>query len=462
MPKVAMGKLRSPRSLIALIVIISFAYVFLTMFTVDGGYSFILSLTVFCYFGFLVFLLLYFRNLSLFHPVFIYIVWREFVSGFVGDYFLLFSVNEIKTAVGVFYGYEAQEIIMKLFSMKIISLIAFLMGFYLLKNFFLVRYIKGLNSIKDLNYKLLVLVFIMIVIVFYLSSMLGGVNGLLNQRSIIYSERLSSIVGGHYHAVIRAIPVFLVLILCVNIKYLKKPMFVFSLILSYFCVFIVTGNRSVIITSVIMVFLVYILGGSKVNWKFLISISIMIIIVFGFLGKIRSSGNETNHSLSDSVTYTFNEMKARAVSVNGVIPILAKVPDEVDWLYGRSYLSIPYIFIPSALLSMDKPDAGGRITTKLIYKRDDTGIPPTPLGEAFWNFGIFGVFFIYLILGLIIRFFYNNLIVSPDSPINKFIYTYSILSLSLASDTLFNFFQFFIISIILYIFFTFRLRAYNK
>jgi hypothetical protein len=96
-----------------------------------------------------------------------------------------------------------------------------------------------------------------------------------------------------------------------------------------------------------------------------------------------------------------DEVSARSSEGNAVYPILARVPAQVDFIRGRSYAAVLTLPIPRALWPEKPSMIGGQ--TGAIFFNSGAGIPPGPIGEPYWNFGIPGVAIVFLCFGIFYR-----------------------------------------------------------
>ncbi|TWT49651.1 hypothetical protein Pla22_48490 [Rubripirellula amarantea] len=95
--------------------------------------------------------------------------------------------------------------------------------------------------------------------------------------------------------------------------------------------------------------------------------------------------------------------------------IYEAVPDEIDYKYGSSFVSILYTPIPRSLWE-DKPQVsmGREITEKvynkgLLLKDKGGGTPPGLFAESIINFSVFGFPFAVLVAGALLRLLANSL-----------------------------------------------------
>ena len=77
-------------------------------------------------------------------------------------------------------------------------------------------------------------------------------------------------------------------------------------------------------------------------------------------------------------------------------------------MFGQSYLAILAAPIPRAIWS-EKPMGVGRLASQTFmpeYKHK-TGVPPSPVGEVYWNFGLAGVCVIFVGWGIVLKSLWN-------------------------------------------------------
>jgi len=150
----------------------------------------------------------------------------------------------------------------------------------------------------------------------------------------------------------------------------------------------------------------------KIPFGRAVILSLFGLIMLGVLGEFRSQSRgaeglgdiQLELGLVGGAEQGVDSLVGYAGRSSGLYAILGLVPHQVDYLYGRSYLSIPAAPIPSRIWA-DKPMAGGRLTGWLIFGRDIAGggVPPGNIGEAYWNFGIPGVILVMFLFGIVLR-----------------------------------------------------------
>jgi hypothetical protein len=165
---------------------------------------------------------------------------------------------------------------------------------------------------------------------------------------------------------------------------------------------------------------VYLMAWVMVNRNFPIVKVIMggflFLILFGMLGMLRSSGtyegkeadwNVLDQDASTYLSYTFSEGAKRAQEKPD-LAVMRRVPEEVDYLYGQTYLYLLSTYIPRAIWP-DKPHSGAYYTGYYIFNVP-WGIPVGEIGEVYWNFGAIGFLFFFIFKGFVYKVFVNTFI----------------------------------------------------
>lgn len=172
--------------------------------------------------------------------------------------------------------------------------------------------------------------------------------------------------------------------------------------------FLSSGSRSSIIYSIAMGLLVWLLRERKIAPTKILLFVLVALFLIGLLGNFRRSTFEGRIDWSTLTSATSNEMTiitagleevaARSGEGDAVFPILARVPKQVDYIQGDSYLAVLTLPIPRSVWE-DKPGLLGGLTGETFF-RINAGVPPGPIGEAYWNFGIVGVPIVFFVFGI--------------------------------------------------------------
>jgi oligosaccharide repeat unit polymerase len=96
------------------------------------------------------------------------------------------------------------------------------------------------------------------------------------------------------------------------------------------------------------------------------------------------------------------------------LKVLNFFPNKTDYLYGSSLVKPLVFWIPRSIWE-DKPEELTSFIGKLVYghtKSQGYSTGMTITGEFYLNFGIYGVIFFSLLLGMITSFLINRLLIT--------------------------------------------------
>lgn len=203
-----------------------------------------------------------------------------------------------------------------------------------------------------------------------------------------------------------------------------------------FMKYTVAGSRSSMIFALILSLMVRSIATGRIRWTSYILGAVIAIIAIGALGQIRRGtwkGSEGLSGAMDSLTATdallggATELEQRGSALNPVYPIMARVPNEIPYLLGQSYITLITAPIPRAVW-INKPRTTGALVGQTFFD-SDAGMPPGPIGEALWNFGLPGVVFTYMLFGAFHRLVFAWFSNSPTTPVCIVIYCLTLLNL---------------------------------
>jgi hypothetical protein len=263
--------------------------------------------------------------------------------------------------------------------------------------------------------------------------------------------------SGHFLVVIGLLPYLALLWYAFRPDLLRKPWFVVLFIASAAAQFAATGSRSGILLPVATLLALWIWANGKVP---LLRVALLALIPFfalGVLGELRSSalgmkgGEEVasvpEFDLQSAALRTREEVADRA-SVSGQIAIVHKVPDDVPYLYGATYISAAAFFVPRSLWPA-KPRGAGAHVTAIIFEGwpstagyEGQSFPASGMGEAYWNFGTPGVVAVFILFGLFHRVLAQKFMQRPRDPFMALIMAMAVVTLGdISSDSLVGFMQ---------------------
>ena len=384
----------------------AYAFTFLNIF-----YSFLILLPV----------LNGWKSVGLLHPL----VWPTLFSiaktfkdplSFVAPFYEDASLYEVSSRIT---GLDKGQLIASNFQLIFLQIGAIVLtyaGYFFTKSNHYIK-LKAKLPTASSQRRLIVWAFFCLVIAygFFLSQ--GGVKAWINNWGLSGGRHeategfgpILSFIGSLYY-----IPALWILFR--NQKAFKDILFwVFIVSFTLSC-FVVTGSRY----AVLQALTTYLMAWVLLNKNFPIGKVFLggcgFIILFGMLGMLRTSGSfkgqaadwsVLNGDISSYLDYALEDA-ANRVDSRTDLSIIQKVPDKVDYLYGQSYLSIFAAYIPRAIWP-DKPHTGAYYTGYLIFNVP-WGVPPSEVGEAFWNFGLIGFFAFFFFKGMIYKYIVNTFV----------------------------------------------------
>ncbi|MEO0628824.1 MAG: O-antigen polysaccharide polymerase Wzy, partial [Bacteroidota bacterium] len=213
-----------------------------------------------------------------------------------------------------------------------------------------------------------------------------------------------------------------------GIHVIKNPVWWVFVIIFLPLGFAATGSRSSVFIAIIGFGIAYLMRNGKIPYLIIVPSAVAGVILLGLLGQIRSAstyndGNideaNTDLSVEGNLSYAREDLDSRS-ALGPNIAIFHKVPDEVPWLYGKTYVGALSFFIPR-LIWKEKPHAAGYYTGRDIFDVK-YGIPPSDIAESYWNFGWLGPFIMASLFGLFLRFIANMHVVNYSDPSWQTIY----------------------------------------
>ncbi|RCH56645.1 hypothetical protein DJ568_01940 [Mucilaginibacter hurinus] len=248
---------------------------------------------------------------------------------------------------------------------------------------------------------------------FFLSR--GGLQAWINSWGLAGSRSAAmegfgpilAFVGGLYY-----IPTLW--ILSRNKAALRDPFFWLFAVVFAFCSFLATGSRYGILQALTTYLMAWVLLNKDFPFVKVILGGFIFLILFGVLGKLRTSATHNkseadwsvlNEDISSYLEYSSTEVEKRSKEKPDV-KIIRRVPEEVDYLYGTSYLYLIATYVPRALWA-DKPHSGAYYTGYRIFNVN-WSIPPSEIGEVYFNFGTLGLLLFFIMKGCVFKIFVNS------------------------------------------------------
>lgn len=383
---------------------------------------------------------------SIFHPLVFYVIWRGFRELLTGQAVLAASGLTFHYALLGLSVDDLNALVAKSFLLETLALVSLYVG-YALAPRFRIRTMR-VPRVSGLVSKSILWVGISGAGLLVLSNYAGGIEEVLMQRGIASTERISAQAGGHWNWLAGIGVVVPLLWFASNSGVIRKPHFWLVTVAAILIKFAATGSRGGTLIPLIMLGSIWMLHHQRIPYKAITIGAMLALVTVGGLGEFRAqtqinnrfSDVTINMELGEWLTESLGELSANVGENSGQLAVLGAVSSGESLLFGQSYISIPFVFIPSALIG-DKPEAAGKLVADRIYGRPLTGIPPGAIGEAYWNFSYAGVVFVFMLYGLVLKFFSSLYACNPNHPLVVVIYLYVLFYMVPHSPSLYGVFQ---------------------
>jgi O-antigen polysaccharide polymerase Wzy len=232
--------------------------------------------------------------------------------------------------------------------------------------------------------------------------------GVTTRLAEVLQTRHENLQGQYYFALVALVLVpALWLWLAYRPTAVRNALFVIPALVAIPVVFVVTGSRGGLIYTMLITLIILAIQRRHVSATAIAVFAIVGVFLVSALGDVRQSFQETNevsfgaarqNSFLDVIeTGITGEIRKRATESDGALPIYAYVPDQTDFLYGRSYLAVATIPVPRSLWPQ-KPGLIDGVVSKAFFGGTG-GVPAGGVAEAYWNFWLPGVVVVFALFG---------------------------------------------------------------
>lgn len=395
----------------------------------------------------LVFPLLFsvYRALGVFHPIVFYIIWFGLRSLLTGKAVLAARGLEFHNALNGLSGYELNLIVVNSFILETMAVLALYAGFVIMPRLQLLS--LPIEKPRSITLKALIWLLLPFIGVLILVNYAGGLGELMMERGLSYDETIKGQIGHHWHLLTKTGTIIPVVWLSFDKFATKKLIFWVVTILALGCVFAGTGSRSSVIIPLIITGAMWVLQHKVIPYKTVFWGVFISIFLLGLLGEFRAATMQSR-SIADleyqaeifsSVRSASERLVGSFTYDSGQLAILGRVPQQVDHLYGESYLSIPFIFFPRAIWPGETPHAAGKLNAIRIYERPFTGKPAGLVGEAYWNFSWVGPILIFGFYGMLLSLAGQMYLKNQGSAFVSIVYLYFLFLFAPGSNQLYDF-----------------------
>lgn len=188
-------------------------------------------------------------------------------------------------------------------------------------------------------------------------------------------------------------------------------------ILALGTLYLTEGRRSAVIYPMVL----FLYAWAIVNRKIPLVVTSFVIALAFFVLAAGSAFRSSNFGTGSSITFAelsnltptkvvkkaSEELQDRSNAASPIYAIVARVPSEVDLLYGKGYLGYLNLFVPRFFWK-EKP-RGIDYQSGMTFFGVNWGMPPGSVGQAFWEFHVAGVVIVFFLFGILKRWFYNSL-----------------------------------------------------
>jgi hypothetical protein len=255
--------------------------------------------------------------------------------------------------------------------------------------------------------------------------------GGLQSHMLSWAElgRVDAIQGeGHWLKISRLGGVAALIWLAFDDRVLRQPLFWTAAAVTLMVSFLGSGSRSSAVFLVVVGTLIWMIRRRRVFPLRAVVVVALCLVLIASLGRLRRGlfrgevdwGTLVSVNAAESLGSVVDELLFRYGTLDSAYPVLARVPEEIDFLWGESYLTLLALPIPRALWP-EKPGTVGKLAGEVFYGVK-AGIPPGAVAESYWNFHVPGVIGLFFLFGICHRFLASLLAAHRDQPAVVVIY----------------------------------------
>lgn len=263
--------------------------------------------------------------------------------------------------------------------------------------------------------------------------------------------------SGHLLVIIGVLPYVILLAGAVRPAVVRRRWFVALLVAASAAQFVATGSRSNTFLPVAAYLALWIWANGRVPAGRIAVLALVPLFAVGLLGGLRASGLGLGDEPAAAAPVSLDaaslverarEEIAGRDAVSGEIAILQKVPDEVPYLYGLTYVSAVAFFVPRSLWPEKPRGVGAHVAAMLFEGWPSTvgytgqSFPAGGMAEAYWNFGVGGVIVAFAAFGLFYRLLAQRFLARPQDPFAVVLLVMALVTLGdVDSDSVVGFLQ---------------------
>lgn len=362
---------------------------------------------------------------------------------FINEYDWSFQINHV--LLKEFSASELRYIYIKGQVINIVALLVYYSGYFLFPYYKISKWSSA--QIKGIEPKIL-LVYILTfgVFLFYIAQR-GGITSHILSWS---QGRFNALAGDGPFFVFIKIGAYACLVWYALTKdAIKSPLFWVMLLSMLPTSFLLTGSRSSLVFYIVLFFIIYVLREKSIPVGRSLGFAFIALFVLSSLGLVRNSAYRgeidwsslLNFRILEGVEQAQVEIARRKYDENAYLPLVAYVPNQVNYLWGESYVGSLLFFIPRFMWESKPRGAGALAGERIFGKTSGAGTPPGAVGEAYWNFGYVGVIALFIFYGSLHRSLAEGLRVNPSNQKYWIFYAITLTNFTMASITIVAYLQ---------------------
>ena len=264
------------------------------------------------------------------------------------------------------------------------------------------------------------------------------------------SGRFTALSGdGPIQVVIQIGALAVLLWMALDPRAIRRPAFWAAAAVALPSGFLASGSRSSLIYALVMMILIWTLQNRRLPTRRIVLAVGLSFVAFGALGSVRSSiwtgkvdwAVFQTFNIDDAVQSARLDAEWRATN-SGPLVVMAKVPREADFLYGKTYLGGALFFVPRSLWPTKPRSAGGLSGERLFgWGPGSSAVPTGALGEAYWNFSVLGVLVVFMLWGVFHRWLASFLLRNDGAPAAILLYVLALFLLEPTGEGVTRFLQ---------------------
>lgn len=284
-----------------------------------------------------------------------------------------------------------------------------------------------------------------------------------------FDSHLQALAGGRFGAlagmgpliVLLDIGVIAAIVWLVSVpRDVSNPIFVAVTLALSTSQFLLNGSRGEALLVIVTLGLAWCLRTGRIPWRAALFAAPILLAAYGALTVARSaawSGTAASVALQrldarTALATAQADTLARATERGGVPVVIAGFDRSGGPLWGQTYVAAVLAIVPRAIWK-DKPRGPGSTFSILFLGGEIEGatIPIGMVGEAYWNFGVFGVVLVYALFGWAMRFALGLYLRNPIDPFVTTFYVLFVARFQVATEALVAFQQSLLLLLLIWI-----------